>query len=149
NMQDVVHATRRRPGPSTAEPVVKEWRNPRSPVFSALLTSVSAMPSPRWTRISNGDLASSVTLSCVGAGDATVSISLPVEGTIDHIHLLLAGQPNEIHRISRHADRQARIFLRMVHRVHQRVTVQNVDVHVIAGDPEEAIEDCGEVCDPI
>ena len=31
NMQDVVQATRRMPGPSTAEPVVKECRKPMSP----------------------------------------------------------------------------------------------------------------------
>ena len=30
-MHAVVQATRRIPGPSTADPVVKEWRKPRSP----------------------------------------------------------------------------------------------------------------------
>ena len=59
NIQAVVQATSRMPGPSTAEPVVKECRKPRSPVLSALRTSVSGTPSPRCTRISNGDLASS------------------------------------------------------------------------------------------
>ena len=35
-MQPVVHATTRTPGPSTVEPVVNEWRNPMSPVASAV-----------------------------------------------------------------------------------------------------------------
>ena len=35
NMQAVVQATSRMPGPSTAEPVVKLWRKPMSPVLSA------------------------------------------------------------------------------------------------------------------
>ena len=34
-MQPVVQATTRTPGPSTVEPVVKECRNPMSPVASA------------------------------------------------------------------------------------------------------------------
>ena len=45
-MQPVVHATTRTPGPSTAEPVVKEWRNPMSPVASALRTSASGTSLP-------------------------------------------------------------------------------------------------------
>src|ERR1700754_5013355 len=128
-MQAVVQATSRMPGPSTAEPVVNEWRKPRSPVLSAVLTSVSGRSSPRWTRISNGDFASSET------GFATVSkaMSVAVERAVDHVHLLLARQPDEIDGIARHADRQAWIFVGMVHRIHQRVAVQNVDVHVIAG----------------
>jgi len=36
-MHPEVHATNRTPGPSTAEPVVNEWRNPRSPLASGLL----------------------------------------------------------------------------------------------------------------
>ena len=40
-MQPAVHATTRTPGPSTAEPVVNECRNPMSPVASAVRTSVS------------------------------------------------------------------------------------------------------------
>ena len=40
-MQPVVHATTRTPGPSTADPVVNECRNPMSPVASAVRTSVS------------------------------------------------------------------------------------------------------------
>ena len=41
HMQPVVHATTRTPGPSTAEPVVNEWRNPMSPVASASRTVCS------------------------------------------------------------------------------------------------------------
>ena len=128
NMQAVVQATSRIPGPSTAEPVVKLCRKPRSPVLSAVRTSVSGTFSPRRTRISNGTFRLQIDL-LAGA----LAISLSVEGAVDHVHLLVAGQPDEIHRITRHADRQARIFLRMVHRVEQGLAVQDVDVHVKAG----------------
>jgi hypothetical protein len=44
HMQPVVHATTRTPGPSTAEPVVKECRKPMSPVASAVRTSAREHP---------------------------------------------------------------------------------------------------------
>ena len=47
NMQAVVQPTSRIPGPSTADPVVKEWRKPKSPVLSAVFTSVSGTFAPR------------------------------------------------------------------------------------------------------
>src|SRR4249919_3754007 len=128
-MQAVVHATRRMPGPSTADPVVKLWRKPMSPVFNALRTSVSGISSPRWTRISNGEAASSGT---VLAG-VLVAISFSVERAIDHVHLLLARQPHEIDRVTRHADRQAWVLFRMVHRIHQGLAVEDIDVHVKTG----------------
>src|SRR5580765_5012257 len=97
-----------------------------SPLASASRTLGSGTPSPRWTRSSNGIFAASETAA---ASDMGVS----VKGTVDHVHLLLARQPHEIHRVAGDADRQARIFLRMIHRVEQHVPVQDVDVHVIAG----------------
>src|SRR4030095_7792994 len=103
-MQAVVQATRRMPGPSTAEPVVKLCRKPMSPVLSALRTSVSGTLSPRCTRISNGDLASSETFSGATVGAGCVSTSVSVEGAVDHVHLLLASQPHEVHRVSGHTD---------------------------------------------
>src|SRR4030095_15412687 len=124
NMQAVVQATRRMPGPSTADPGVKLWRKPRSPVFNALRTSVSGTCSPSLTRISNGEAASNVTVF----SGVWLAISFAVERAVDDIHLLLAGQPHEIDRIAGHADRQAGIFFRMIHRVEQRVAVQHVDV---------------------
>src|SRR4051794_24022590 len=130
-MHDVVQATRRIPGPSTAEPVVKECRKPRAPVLSALLTSTSGTSLPRWTRISNGDFASSETVSCAGAG--AISMSRSVEGAVDHIHLLLARQPDEVHRIAGHANGETGILFGVVHCIHQRVAVQHVDVHVVPG----------------
>ncbi len=52
HMHPDVHTTTRTPGPSTADPVVKEWRNPMSPVASAVRTSVSGTLAPRLTRSS-------------------------------------------------------------------------------------------------
>ena len=63
HMHPVVHATTRTPGPSTVDPVVNEWRNPMSPVASAVRTSVSGTCAPRFTRISNGLAAS---MACGG-----------------------------------------------------------------------------------
>src|SRR4249919_1470957 len=139
-MQPVVHATTRTPGPSTVEPVVKECRNPMSPLASASRTLCSGMASPRWTRSSNGFFASSAT---AGASDMGVS----VERAVDDVHLLLAREPDEIHRVAGDANRQARILLRMIHRVEQRVPVEDVDVHVVAGGAEEGVQNAGEVRD--
>ena len=58
-MQPVVQATTRTPGPSTVEPVVNEWRNPMSPVASAVRTSDSGTFLPRLTRSSYGLFAAS------------------------------------------------------------------------------------------
>src|SRR5688572_3193782 len=103
NMHAVVHATSRMPGPSTAEPVVNECRKPMSPLLSAERTSMSPTSSPRWTRISNGLFAS----SGVAAAASAPIASARVERAVDHVHLLLAGQPDEVDRVARDADRQA------------------------------------------
>src|SRR5277367_1098310 len=84
NMHAVVHATKRTPGPSTAEPVVKECRKPTSPDAIAALTSTSGTSFPRSTRSSYGDLASS------GVAVVISFISITVKSAIDDIKLLLA-----------------------------------------------------------
>src|SRR5574338_1473321 len=120
-MQPEVHTTTRTPGPSTAEPVVKEWRNPISPVASAVRTSVSGTPWPRPTRSSKGLFASS---GPCAASRSSGMAPLSVEGPLDHVHLLLARQPHEVHGVARDADRQVRILLGVVHRVEQRVAIE-------------------------
>src|SRR5262245_64534234 len=102
-----------------------------SPVASAARTSVSGTSLPRLTRSSYGLFASS-------------GVS-PMERPVDDVHLLLTRQSHEIHGVARDADRQARILLGMIHRVEQRVAVQHVDVHVVAGAREERVEDPGEI----
>src|SRR6187399_409293 len=100
-----------------------------SPLASASRTLCSGTASPRWTRSSKGLFAAR---EAAGASDMGVS----VESAIDDVHLLLTGEPHEIHRVAGHADRQARILLGMIHRIEQRVSVQHVDVHVIPGRAE-------------
>src|SRR6185369_9893761 len=141
-MQPVVHATMRTPGPSTVDPVVKECRNPMSPLASASRTLCSGTASPRWTRSSNGLRASSAT---AGASDT----SLSVEGAVDDVHLLLARQPHEVDRVARYPNRQARVLLGVVHRIDERVAVEDVDIHVVPGGAEEGVEHRREVGDPI
>ena len=44
-----------------------------------------------------------------------------MEGTVDHVHLLITRKANEVHGISRDADRQARVHLRMIHGIQKGV----------------------------
>src|SRR4051812_43376290 len=110
HMQPAVHATTRTPGPSTVAPVVNECRNPTSPLASAARTSGSGTPFPMSTRSSNGLFAS----SGGGANASDMPVS-SMEGAVDDVHLLLARQPHEVDGVARHANRQAWIFLGMLH----------------------------------
>src|SRR5436190_22391852 len=103
HMQPLVQATTRTPGPSTADPVVNEWRNPMSPEASAPRTSVSGTLRPRSTRSSNGLCAVSGGSTAVSGSDTGVG---SVEGPRDHVHLLLAREPHEVDRVPGHPDRQ-------------------------------------------
>src|SRR4051812_30738227 len=111
HMQPVVQATTRTPGPSTADPVVNECRNPMSPDASALRTSDSGTLRPRFTRSSNGLFAvTGVSTVVFGSDTCRLSVKCP----IDNVHLLLAREPHEVHRISRHSNRKSWIFLRVL-----------------------------------
>src|SRR4029077_304442 len=46
---------------------------------------------------------------------------ISVERAVDHVHLLLARQAYEVHGVARDADREARVLLRVVDRVEQRL----------------------------
>src|SRR3954470_9994745 len=142
HMQPVVQATTRTPGPSTADPVVNECRNPMSPEARALRTVDSGTFRPRSTRSSNGSFAVSGVSVIVSWSDTCGS---PVEGPGDDVHLLVAREPHEVHGVAGHANREVRVFLRMVHRVEQRVAIEHVDVDVEAGCAEERVEHPGEV----
>src|SRR6185503_149619 len=114
-MQPVVQATTRTPGPSTVEPVVNEWRNPMSPEASASFTVCSGTSSPRSTRSSNGLAAPS---DARGADSWLVlGIAFPstVEGAADHVHLLLARETDEVHRVAGDSNGQRRVLLGMLH----------------------------------
>src|ERR1700747_685520 len=110
-MHPVVQPTTRMPGPSTADPVVNECKNPISPRASAVRTSVSGTSLPRSPRRSKGLFASNgtclVSLTSV-MGASCLPSSSAVEGAVDHVHLLLAGEAHEVHRITRHPDGETR-----------------------------------------
>ena len=58
-------------------------------------------------------------------------ISSPaVEGPTDHIHLLLPGETDEVDRVSRNTNCQLRVLVWMLHRVEQRIAIENIQVHV-------------------
>src|SRR5262245_51510323 len=117
-----------------------------SPDASAERTSDSGTCVPRLTRMTNGFGASSDLLpTSTVSGMAAASM----ECAIDHLHLLLPREPHEVHGVARHPDGEVRVFLRMVHGVEQRLTVQHVDVHVISRRAEERVEHRGEVRDAI
>ena len=55
-----------------------------------------------------------------------------VEGTADHIRLLLRSQLDEIHRITTHTDRELRIVLRMLLSVQQSISVENIYIQMMS-----------------
>src|SRR4030095_16442149 len=100
-MHCVVQATRRMPGPSTAEPVVNECRKPTSTLRTAARRSGSGTRLARSTRSSNGLLASrGVPAPAAGSLISSLSVECPV----DHVHLLFARQPDEVHRVAGDPD---------------------------------------------
>src|SRR5262249_44443661 len=121
-MQPAVQATSRTPGPSTADPVVKEWRKPMSPLASAERTSVSGTCAPSFTRSSYGLRAEREAGGSGGDCD-TDAPSVPVERPVDHVHPLLAREADEVDGVARHADGQARVLLGMLHGVEERLAV--------------------------
>src|SRR4051812_26240105 len=124
-MHPDVHPTTRTPGPSTVAPVVNECRNPTSPLATAARSSASETRGARLTRSSNGLVASS------GGCVVTSRMPGPVERAVDDIHLLLAGQTDEVDGIAGHPDGEARVLLRMVDGVQEHVAVQHVHVDVV------------------
>src|SRR5262245_40214743 len=122
-MHPAVHATTRTPGPSTVAPVVNECRKPMSPLASALRTSDSGTWRPRSTLRSYGLRASSGVFAAASPSDMRAG---SVEGPVDDVHLLLAREPHEVHRVAGHPDRQARVLVGMLDRVEQRLAVEHV-----------------------
>ena len=68
-----------------------------------------------------------------------------MECSADNIHLLLAGQLDEVHRVSGNTDSQLRIFLRMLHRIEQSGSVKHIDIEMVSAVSEVTIEQADEV----
>ena len=97
----------RTPGPSTAEPVVNEWTNPQSPLSSAARMSVSPTRSPS----DDAQVVGTADQRDVWVGALKHAwLRRPVEGAVDDVHLLLAGQPHEVHRVTGNADGERGYF---------------------------------------
>src|SRR5215813_3696598 len=71
--------------------------------------------------------------------------SCSVERAVDYIELLLACESHKVNSVSRNANRQMRVLLWVVHRVQQRVTIQHVHIHVIAGYTEKRVQHSGQI----
>src|SRR3954470_16293487 len=110
--------------------------NPGSPFSNASRMPAFPTRSPFETRRSYG-----LPIGTSASDTATLILSRAVEGAVDHIHLLFARQAHEIHRITGDANRQRRVFLRMLHGVQQRVSIEHVHVHVVAGVSKEVVHD--------
>src|SRR3954447_13262980 len=74
---------------------------------------------------------------------------LSMEGAIDYVHLLFAAQSNEIHRVTRDAYCELRVFLGMVHRIQQHFAIQHIYVHVEARCSEERVKNISQVRDTV
>ena len=72
-----------------------------------------------------------------------------VERAIDHVKLLFFGEFDEVDRVSRYANRELGIFLRVLHRVLQRFAIQYVDVDVEAAARKICVERAGTAGDAI
>ena len=68
-----------------------------------------------------------------------------VEGAVDHIHLLLAGQLDEVDRVAGHPDGKLRILLRMIHGVQQHLPVEDVDIDVMTALAEITVQQAHQV----
>src|SRR5262249_38255994 len=129
HMQPLVQATPRTPGPSTAEPVVKEWRKPMSPVARAVRTSDSGRSFPRLTRSSKGFGASRRGRSRRARSDIR---ALAVKRPVDHVHMLFARESEEVDRIAGDAKGQVRVLVGVTHCIDPDVAIQHGQVHGIA-----------------
>src|SRR6266850_2688207 len=117
-----------------------------SPVASAVFTAFSETPAARFTRSSNGLVASSESCSTLSPRALCVC---SMKGPIDHIHLLCAGKPHKMHRISGNANSQLRVLLGMVHRVDQHFAIQHIHIHVETRSTEKCVEYATQIRDPI
>src|SRR4029078_249769 len=77
------------------------------------------------------------------------SLCRSVEFAGDHVHLLLAAQPHEVHRVARYPDCQLGILLRMIHGIEEHVAIEHVHVHVEPGRAEKCIEHPGQIADTV
>ena len=54
-----------------------------------------------------------------------------MEGAGNNVELLLARELDEVHGVAGNAHRQLRIFFRMIHRIEERFTIEDVHVDVV------------------
>ena len=70
-----------------------------------------------------------------------------VDGTREHVELLLACELHEVHSVTADADGELRVLLGMIHGVEQELTVEHVDVDGLATvGCEVTVEQRHEVC---
>src|SRR5688572_30701365 len=66
---------------------------------------------------------------------------LPVEEAAVHdVELLLTREPHEVHRITRNANRELRVLVWILHRVEQRLLLQDVEVHMESALAKEHVK---------
>src|SRR5262249_9744250 len=69
---------------------------------------------------------------------------LAVEGSADHIPLLLRSESDEVDRITGHTNGELRVLVRVLHRVFERLLVDDVQIHVESAVIEIDVESlCG------
>src|SRR5678816_3839806 len=75
----------------------------------------------------------------MASGEAMSHLSVE-ETAVHDIELLLAREAHEVHRVTRDADSELRIFVRIVHRIEQRLLAQDVEIHMESALAKEHVE---------
>lgn len=75
-------------------------------------------------------------------------LTLTVECTVDHIHLLLTGQLDEVHCVTGDTNGELWVQFRVVHCIFQGLAVEHVHVDVVTHVVHVTVEQVGQVVDP-
>src|SRR6185295_8947497 len=76
-------------------------------------------------------------------------LDLAVERAADYVSLLLRRQANEVHGIARHAYCELRVLVRILHRVLERLLLDDVQVHVKTASLEIGVKSLDRLVDDL
>ena len=72
-----------------------------------------------------------------------------VECSGDDLKLMFTAEFHEVDGITGHADRQLRIFLRMLHGILKHLAVKDIDIQMMRALGEIAVHHCHEILDSL
>ena len=68
-----------------------------------------------------------------------------MHGAADNFQLLLVGERREVDCVAGDTDRQLRVLFRMIHRIEQGLSQDNIDVDVVAAVGEITVEQIAQI----